>query len=127
MTTAQSAADRNVWRIDAGSPAWAPQQMLADDTRCKSSRSLLQPSPRSAFRSMARPGDSVRDSKLLITPGLEFPQLDWLKLDPVAGPDGEETVFSVGDPQRRAAQQVPATRRFARIDTGLASRDRHRA
>src|SRR5271157_4208199 len=101
--------------------------MLADVTRCKRLRSLWQPSPRSAFRSMARPGESVRDSKLLVTPGLEFPELDWLELDPVAGPDREEPLFNIGDSQRSAAQQVPATGRFAGIDSGLAPRDCHRA
>src|SRR5208337_5416497 len=101
--------------------------MLADVTRCKRSRSLLQPSPRSAFRSMARSGESVRESKLLVTSGLEFPELDWQELDPVAGPDREKPLFNIGDSQRSAAQQVPATGRFAGIDSGLAPRDRHRA
>src|SRR5205823_4664080 len=89
------------------SPAWAPQAMLAEVTRARSAVSLLHPSPRSAFKSMAR----SLISKSLPEPGLEFGRADRLEAEAVPRADGEVSLFEVHDPQWRPTEQVPATGR----------------
>src|SRR5262249_50458333 len=101
--------------------------MLAEVTMPSNVRSLGQPSPRSAFKSIT--GDFPRPcvSKAVIESGLEFGDRDWHELDSIAGPDRKMTFIRYGDTERRPAQQVPSAWRLDGIDSSLAARDRNRA
>jgi hypothetical protein len=66
---------------------------------------------------------SGRAAEPLPEPGLISGQVDRLKPEAVAGADREEAFLQVDDPQRGAADQVPAAGGFGRLDTSWYTRD----